>query len=74
MPIPQNERDAHLISVVAAEEYARWHNMTTAQVVDLFSRENIFDLLRSQYDVLHTLDLSEGAQFAADYLESAHHE
>ncbi|NHM16567.1 DUF3791 domain-containing protein [Eggerthellaceae bacterium zg-887] len=73
MLLEQNERDAHLIGVVAAEEYARRHDMTTAQTVDLFSREGVFDRLRSQYDVLHTLDLGEGAQFAADYLESARH-
>ncbi len=71
---PQNEREAHLISVVATEEYARRHNMTTAQAVDLFICENVFEQLQLQYDVLHTLDLSEGAQFVADYLESACHE
>lgn len=68
MALFQNERDSDLIVVAVAEEYGRRHQMAMADVTALFAREKIFDVLRSQYDVLHTLDLDEGANFVDQYL------
>ncbi len=69
MNLLQDEKDLDLIVVATVEEYGRRHHMTTEQVAALFSRSGLFDLLRSQYDVLHTLDLNEGADFIEQYLE-----
>lgn len=71
MALSQNEKDSDLIVVAVAEEYGRRHQMAMSDVTALFAREGLFDLLRSQYDVLHTLDLDEGADFIDQYLEGS---
>ena len=64
------EESANLIVVGTVEEYARRHGKATSEVVDLFETKGLLDMLRSQYDVLHTMDLGEGADFVEDYLAS----
>ncbi|MCD8049735.1 MAG: DUF3791 domain-containing protein [Clostridia bacterium] len=66
----QKEKDSDLIVVAAAEEYAERNNMPVGDVLKLFAEKGIFALLRSQYDVLHTLDLGEGAEYVEAYLKS----
>lgn len=65
----QEERDTNLIVVAAVEEYGLRHKMQVKEVLSLFQRHNIGALLRSQYEVLHMMDLSEGADFAEDVLQ-----
>lgn len=65
----QEERDTNLIVVAAVEEYGLRHKMQVKEVLSLFQRYNIGALLRSQYEVLHMMDLSEGADFAEDVLK-----
>ena len=54
--------------VAAVEGYSFEHGLNEKDVFDLFSRHNIFILLRSQYDTLHTQSLEESVSFAEDVL------
>lgn len=67
----RREKEADLIVIAAAEEYGYKKNMAVSDVLQLFQKENIFNLLRSQYEVLHTMDLSEGTEFVESYLKRA---
>lgn len=67
----QEEREANLIVVAAVEEYGLRHKMSVKEVLSLFEKYNIADLLRSQYEVLHMMDLGEGADFAESLLQGA---
>lgn len=65
----QDTKDCNLIVVAAVEEYAQKHQMKTEQVLQLFNQHNIIPAIRSQYAVLHMLDLDEAALFAEDRLK-----
>ena len=65
----QDIRDCNMLIVAAVEEYARKHNMKTENVICLFNEYNIMPTIRSQYSVLHMLDLDEAAAFAEDMLK-----
>ena len=54
--------------VTAVEGYSFEYGMNEKDVFDLFSRHNVFNLLRSQYDTLHTQSLDESVSFAEDVL------
>lgn len=64
----RKEKEADLIVVATAEEFGYKKNMEVKDVLQLFQEKGIFALLRSQYDVFHTMDLSEGAEFVESYL------
>jgi hypothetical protein len=63
------ERCKNLIIVAAVERYADMHEISVVDAFDRFKRFNMFEILRSQYGVLHTQDLFEGARFADNYIE-----
>ena len=65
----QDIKDCNLIVVAAVEKYAQKHNMKTENVLQLFDKHNIIPVIRSQYAVLHMLDLEEAALFAEDMLK-----
>ena len=65
------ERDENLMIVTAVEGYSFKQNMNEKDVFELFSRHDIFNLLRSQYDTLHTQSLDESISFAEDVLSRA---
>ena len=65
----QDIKDNNLIVIAAVEEYAQKHDMQTAEVLLLFNQHNIIPLIRSQYAVLHMLDLDEAELFAEDMLK-----
>lgn len=65
----RQEREENLIVVAAVEEYGLRKHMSVKDVLSLFERYNIVELLRSQYEVLHMMDLSEGADFAESVLQ-----
>ncbi len=67
----QEERESNLIVVAAVEEYGAHHHMPVKEVLSLFERYDIADLLRSQREVLHMMDLGEGAKFAESVLQGA---
>ena len=62
------KRDENLMVVTAVEGYSFEYGMDEKDVFDLFSRYNVFNLLRSQYDTLHTQSLDERVSFAEDVL------
>lgn len=66
--LEQDNKDNNLIVIAAVEGYAQKHNMETAAVLQLFNEHNILPLIRSQYAVLHMLDLDEAEIFAEDML------
>lgn len=65
----QDIKDCNLFIVAAVEEYAQKHNMKTEDVLQLFNEHNVIPAIRSQYVVLHMLDLDEAAVFAEDMLK-----
>jgi hypothetical protein len=72
MPNPaQDAEDADLIVVAALEEYSRRHGLDTHEAYALFQDAGVFASIRSGYDVLHTLDLDEAADYADDCLEAS---
>lgn len=62
------ERDENLIVIAAVEGYSFEHGMKTKDTFELFRQHNMFELIRSQYDVLHTQSLDESVIFAEDVL------
>lgn len=64
----QTEMDKNLIVVAAVEGYAQKHSINTQDVLKKFQQFGILDLLRSQYDILHTQNLDESVSFAEDVL------
>ena len=67
----QRERDMNLIMVATVEEYGRRHQMKTHEVLSLFRMKGITKMLRAQYEVLHMMDLSEGADMVEDLLNGS---
>jgi hypothetical protein len=64
----EKERDQNLMVVAAVEGYSQRHNMEPRDVLSLFMKNNINDLIRSQYEALHTQCLDESISFAEDIL------
>jgi hypothetical protein len=65
----QRERDENLLVVAAVQSYSLKHDIPACETVALFQSKGIIDLIRSNYDVLHTQSLSESASFAEDVLK-----
>lgn len=61
-------QEENLIIVTAVEEFALKHGMKVSEVLQLFSENRIQQILRSQYDVLHMLDLSESLDLVESIL------
>lgn len=62
------EIDMNLLVVEAIEGFAYRHNMTTLETYQLFYNNNIINLIREHYNVLHTQDLEESIFFVEDVL------
>lgn len=62
------DRDKNLLVVTALDGYARNHRISTYEAAQVFKKNDMFSLIRSQYDVLHTLALDESIRFAEDVL------
>jgi hypothetical protein len=71
LQIIPKERDQNLMVVAAVEGYAFNHHMDARSVLALFLRNKVNELIRSQYDVLHTQALDESIAFAEDILARA---
>ncbi len=65
----QKEREQNLIIVAALDRFAEKKGMSLYDTAVLFKEYGLFDLLRENYEVLHTQDIFEGASFASDYLD-----
>jgi hypothetical protein len=62
------ERDQNLILVYAVEGYSWRHNLPEKDVMALFRRHGVNDLIRKNYNTLHTQDIDESISFAEDVL------
>ncbi|MCL1836006.1 MAG: DUF3791 domain-containing protein [Treponema sp.] len=64
----ERERDQNLMLVYAVEGYSWRHNLPERDVVALFRKYGINDLIRKNYNTLHTQDMDESIAFAEDAL------
>ena len=64
----ETERDQNLMIVYAIEGYSWRHNLPEKDVMTLFRKHGINDLIRKNYNALHTQDLDESISFAEDVL------
>ncbi len=62
------ERDQNLMLVYAVEGYSQRHGMPEKDVLSLFRKYGINNLIRQNYNALHTQDLDESISFAEDIL------
>ena len=62
------ERDQNLMLVYAVEGYSQRHNLPEKEVISLFRKYGITDLIRKNYSALHTQDLDESISFVEDIL------
>ena len=67
----QDIKDCNFLVIAAVEGYSQKHGLTVADVIKLFNQHDIISAIRSQYAVLHMLDLDEAEEFAEDMLERA---
>ena len=64
----ETERDQNLMLVYAVEGYSQRHNVPEKDVIILFRKYGINQLIRKNYNALHTQDLDESISFAEDVL------
>ena len=64
----ETERDQNLMLVYAVEGYSHRHNLSEKDVLSLFREHGISNLIRKNYDALHTQGLDESISFAEDIL------
>ena len=62
------ERDQNLMLVYAVEGYSYRHNLPEKDVITLFRKHGINQLIRKNYNALHTQDMDESIAFAEDVL------
>ena len=60
--------DKNLLVVTAIQGYAENHHISESEAFDRFSMHNIQNLIRKQYDALHTQSLEETIDFAEDVM------
>jgi hypothetical protein len=63
------DHDENLLVVVAVEQYAHHYGLSGAATLARFRRHGITDLIRANYNTLHTQDLAESFHFADDILQ-----
>jgi len=62
------EHDQNLMFVYAVEGYSQAHNMPEKDVIALFKKHGISQLIRENYNALHTQDFDESISFTEDVL------
>ena len=60
------ENDKNLLIIEAIEGFAFNHNISSSNSFKIFEKYDLFNLIRSQYDVLHTQSLEESVGFIED--------
>lgn len=65
----QDIKDCNFLVIAAVEGYAQKYGLMVADVIKLFNQHDIISAIRSQYSVLHMLDLDEAEGFAEDLLK-----
>jgi len=66
--LSQTEHIQNLILVAAVDGYARHNKISPIEAFDTFESYGLFEILRENYETLHTQELFEGARFADDYI------
>ena len=64
----ETERDQNLMLVYAVEGFSHRHNLPEKDVINLFRKNGINNLIRKNYNALHTQDFDESISFAEDVL------
>lgn len=64
----QTEIDKNLLVVTAIQGYAQNHHIPESAAYELFLRHDMLNLIRSQYEALHTQSLEETVSFAEDVM------
>jgi hypothetical protein len=64
----ETEHDQNLMLVYAVEGYSQRHNLPEKDVIGLFRKYGINELIRKNYNALHTCDFDESISFAEDVL------
>jgi len=64
----ETERDQNLMLVYAVEGYSQRHNLPEKDTLALFRKHGINQLIRKNYNTLHTQSLDESISFAEDIL------
>ena len=62
------EEDEKLIYVSTVEEFAFRHGLPVCDVLRLFKKNSIEKVLKSQYEVLHMLDISDSVSMVESIL------
>ena len=62
------EHDQNLMLVYAVEGYSQRHDLPEEDVISLFRKHGINDLIRKNYNALHTQGPDESISFAEDVL------
>ncbi|OOM74985.1 DUF3791 domain-containing protein [Clostridium sp. BL-8] len=60
------EHDKNLLIIEAIEGFAFNHNISSINAFEIFEKYDLFKLIRSQYEVLHTQGLEESIEFIED--------
>jgi hypothetical protein len=68
LEMSETKRDQNLMLVYAVEGYSQRHNLPEKDVILLFQKHGISELIRKNYNALHTQDLDEAISFAEDIL------
>ncbi|MCL2271180.1 MAG: DUF3791 domain-containing protein [Treponema sp.] len=68
MKMTEIEHDQNLMIVYAVEGYSQRHNLPVKDVITLFRKHGINQLIRKNYNALHIQDLDESISFAEDVL------
>jgi hypothetical protein len=60
--------EENILVVFAVEEYARRHNISAYDTLNLFLKFGITESIRQCYEMLHTQDIYECVSFVEDIL------
>jgi hypothetical protein len=63
------QRDENLLVVFAVEEYARRHEVSAHETLEMFLKFGVTESIRQCYETLHTQEIYECASFAEDILK-----
>lgn len=62
------QSDVEILSIQALEQYARQHNLSTAEAVKLFYKHQVFEKILIQHEYLHQLDLEETLNYVEEII------
>ena len=62
------QSDVEILSIQALEQYARKHNLSTAEAVKLFYKHQVFEKILIQHEYLHQLNLEETLNYVEEII------